>query len=243
MDKKLLSVVIPCYNEEKNIPLIVNRLKELIENRADIEILLVNNGSTDNSKSVLETITNGLDKINIVDVPVNKGYGFGILEGLKDAKGDVLSWTHADMQTDPKDVFKAYDLYLESKDRENKEVFIKGKRKNRNKFDQFFTWGMQVLASIQLKEPLNDINAQPKLFSREFYNSIKEDAPYDFSLDLYFLYHAKKRCRIYEVPVVFADRIHGEAKGGGTFKGKLKLIKRTLLYMSSLKKRIRGNDC
>lgn len=243
MDKKLLSVVIPCYNEEKNIPLIVNRLEELIENRADIEILLVNNGSTDNSKSVLETITNGLDKINIVDVPINKGYGFGILEGLKDAKGDVLSWTHADMQTDPKDVFKAYDLYLESIDRENKEVFIKGKRKNRNKFDQFFTWGMQVLASIQLKEPLNDINAQPKLFSREFYNSIKEDAPYDFSLDLYFLYHAKKRCRIYEVPVVFADRIHGEAKGGGTFKGKLKLIKRTLLYMSSLKKRIRGNDC
>ena len=42
---------------------------------------------------------------------INKGYGFGILQGLAVAEGRILSWTHADLQTDPKDVVLAYELY------------------------------------------------------------------------------------------------------------------------------------
>lgn len=241
MDKNKLSIIIPCYNEEKNIPSIVNRLSEM--NISGIgEVLLVDNGSTDNSNTVLKELTKPFHYIKVVDVPINKGYGYGILEGLKQASGDVLSWTHADMQTDPQDVLKAYDLYSENLTKYNNEIFIKGRRKNRNKFDEFFTWGMQVIASILLKEPLNDINAQPKLFSRKFYESLVTNAPHDFSLDLYFLYHAKKDATIIDFPVYFAKRLHGEAKGGGSFKGKMKLIKRTLLYMLQIKKEITNEN-
>lgn len=242
MENKSLSIVIPCYNEEKNIPLIFEKIQHLVSNRIDTEIILVNNGSTDNSKEVLSNLVAGNKNIKVCDIPVNKGYGYGILQGLLQTNGNILAWTHADMQTDPMDILTAYDLYIESLKNSESDIFIKGKRMNRNKFDDFFTWGMQIIASILLNERLDDINAQPKLFSRKFYKSIADNAPYDFSLDLYFLYHAQKTIGITEIPVIFANREFGEAKGGGTLRGKYKLILRTMKYMIELRKNLRINN-
>ena len=50
-----LSIIIPCYNEEKNIPLILEKFNETID-RDDIEVLLVNNGSTDNSINIMNKL-------------------------------------------------------------------------------------------------------------------------------------------------------------------------------------------
>jgi hypothetical protein len=97
---------------------------------------------------------------------------------------------------------------------------------------------MQVYTNYILGISLNDINAQPKLFSREFYDKIKNNAPLDFSLDLYFLYQAKKIGTIKTIDVLFLKRKFGEAKGGGTLKGKWKLIKRTMAYIQDLKKQL-----
>lgn len=235
MEYKLFSIIIPCYNEEKNIPFLIERIEKIIEKNKKIEVLLVDNGSTDNSKIILEEKLKETDKnIRMVHVSVNKGYGLGILAGLKEAKGDVLSWTHADLQTDVDDALNGLKIYNES----STEIFIKGKRKNRNKLDEIFTFGMQIIATILLKVKLNDINAQPKIFSRNFYDSIKKDAPLDFSIDLYFLYHAEKRRMVVDFPVFFNRRLYGEAKGGGSIKTKIKLIMRTFKYIFELKKKV-----
>jgi len=231
-----LSIVIPCYNEAGNIPLIISRFQEVLGSRPDIEVLLVNNGSKDNSQEVFERELAKVQdsRLRVVNVLVNQGYGFGILSGLKDATGDVLAWSHADMQTDPKDVLTGFDLLTKQSNPD--KVFVKGKRKNRKLAEAFFTWGMQVISTIALKTPLNDINAQPKIFHRDFYNRfLTEGAPYDFSLDLYVLYQAHKhRYTVLEIPVFFNKRMHGEAKGGGSFKTRIKLIKRTWKYIFEL---------
>ncbi len=234
---KKLSITVPCYNEVKNVPLIIEAFKKAVGNRKNIEVILVNNGSTDDSANVFK---NELSKeqnsiFKLVNVEKNQGYGFGILSGLEAASGDVLAWTHADMQTDPADVIKGFDLYSKEN---NEEVFIKGKRKNRAALEFIFTFGMQIIASIALKTYLDDINAQPKIFSKNFYQKfIKNQAPHDFSLDLFVLYIAKKNnLRIKEIEVNFAKRIFGEAKGGGSWKTRIKLIKRTLSYIFELKK-------
>jgi glycosyltransferase involved in cell wall biosynthesis len=242
MDKIMkLSVIIPCYNESENLPLVFSRLKKIVGKRKDIEIILVNNGSTDDSEKVFKKeLTKDKNKIfKLSLVKVNKGYGYGILYGLKNATGDVLSWTHADMQTDPKDVLDAFELYKKQND---KKIFIKGKRKNRALLEFFFTFGMQIVTLSILKIYLNDINAQPKLFSKEFFNKfLKNDAPHDFSLDLYAMYQAKKNgYKILTIPVYFAKRQYGEAKGGGggSWKNRIKLIKRTFRYIFRLKIRL-----
>jgi hypothetical protein len=66
-----------------------------------------------------------------------------------------------------------------------------------------------------------------------------KDYPLDFSLDLYFLVIAKtNNYRIINHEVIMKKRLYGEAKGGGSLKGKIKLIKRTLFYIIELKKKL-----
>jgi glycosyltransferase involved in cell wall biosynthesis len=162
-----LSIIVPCYNEAKNIPFIVAAFIEIIETNSAVEIIFVNNGSTDDSAVVFEQQLQKYTYPNfkLVTVKVNQGYGYGILEGLKNATAPILSWTHADLQTDPKDVLKALRLYLLQP---QQNLLIKGTRRKRNFVDAFFTWGMQVYSNYKLSVRLNDINAQPKLFSRQF---------------------------------------------------------------------------
>ena len=100
------SIIVPCYNEEKNIPLILEKFNNVIKNE-EIEVILVNNGSTDNSAKIFENLLPKFSFARTVLVPVNQGYGYGILQGLKE---DFLGWTDADMQTDPKDVKKSYKV-------------------------------------------------------------------------------------------------------------------------------------
>lgn len=235
----VLSIVVPCYNEAGNIPLIMAKFEELLAKQPQTEILLVNNGSKDNSKDVFEK---ELARVNdprykVVNVEVNQGYGFGILSGLKHATADVMAWTHADMQTDPLDILEAYKVYKANP----KLLLVKGKRLGRPLLDAFFTYGMQVLAGRLLGQPLDDINAQPKLFGREFYlQYLTSNPPYDFSLDLYVLYHASRQGAVATVPVHFGKRKFGEAKGGGSLKTKWKLVKRTWAYMNELSVKLKS---
>ena len=230
---KVLSIIIPCYNEERSIKKLV---KNCIQNINDeVEILLVDNGSTDNT---YQKIINSKIPSNIIPIRIEKniGYGNGILVGLKHAKGEILSWTHADLQTDVSDVIRGYSLY--EKELNNKTCVVKGERKNRNIIDSFFTFSQGVYSSIILKTWLFDINAQPKIFHRTFLEEFKTP-PLDFSLDLFLIYFFKsKKIKVKAFPVYFKKRLYGEAKGGGTLKGKIILIKRTFSYINILRKKI-----
>ncbi len=235
-----LSVIIPCYNEEKNIPHIVAKLKALLRDKPheECEVLLVDNGSTDHSANVFMKVLAGVEEnIKVVTVGKNQGYGHGILYGLAQAKGEYLAWTHADLQTDPADVFKALDIFLLA---EQQPILVKGYRRNRKRGEAFFSWCMALFSSMVLKLRLTEINAQPKLFHRSFYEQIKEQAPLDFSLDLYFLFKAKKQGLILDFPVFFLPRLYGEAKGGSgsSLKTRLKLIRRTLRYILELRSKL-----
>ena len=140
------------------------------------------------------------------------------------------------MQTDPADVLKALEIIDNSSD---KNIYVKGNRKGRPVFDQFFTWGMGVFETLYFKTPMNDINAQPNIFPKNFYESWK-NPPYDFSLDLFAVYTAKKAglC-VVRFPVLFPERIHGESKWNNEgLKSKWKFIKRTLQFSKELKHRL-----
>lgn len=237
-----LSVVIPCYNEEKNIPTVLKNFARSFEGRSDLELVIVDNGSRDESARVIEEETrrHGYGFVRKVRVEKNQGYGFGILAGLKEAWGDLLAWTHADLQTDPADVLKAYRLYLNEAGK-GAGVLVKGFRRNRALSERIFSFGMQTLASLTLGAPLSEINAQPKLFPRALYEAMKHP-PHDFSLDLYLLYAARRLgYKIVTLDVDFKNRLYGEAKGGGgsDFKTRWKLLKRTWQYIFELKDRLR----
>ena len=120
------SLVIPCYNEAANLSSLLDRCKEVIR-CCDMEVILVDNGSTDNSPETLLALLPQHPRCRRVRVEKNQGYGFGVLTGLRAAKGEILGWTHADMQTDPQDALRGLELF----DKHGLGIFVKGRRHGR----------------------------------------------------------------------------------------------------------------
>lgn len=225
------SLVIPCFNEEKNIPLLIERCK-FIGQHDEIELVLVDNGSIDNTANVIKDFQKSLPYLKLVSVKDNLGYGYGILKGLEQSKGEILGWTHADMQTDPQDILKGLELFYKDKT----VNFVKGRRVKRPFKDNFFTIGMSIFESLLLLKPMYDINAQPTMFSRDLFENW-DSPPYDFSLDLYAYYMAmKKGYHIKRFKVFFNDRAFGESNWNISWQAKWKFIMRTIRYSIKLKR-------
>jgi glycosyltransferase involved in cell wall biosynthesis len=233
-----LSVVVPCYNEAGNLERLFGRFAQVVPADLAVEVVFVDNGSTDGSRDALPALLARHRFARGVTVPVNRGYGHGILQGLNASTGAVVGWTHADLQTDPVDVVDCYRAFRDVL--RAGTVVAKGRRIGRPVLDRLFTGGMSLAASAALGARLTDINAQPKLFGRQLLAKLG-DAPGDFSLDLYLLWRARQDgFAIVEHPVRFGVRTQGEAKGGGTLPLKWKLTRRTLAFILDLRRRVRN---
>jgi polyisoprenyl-phosphate glycosyltransferase len=224
----VLTIVIPCYNESKSILTLVGVAAEISKNYP-ITFILVNNGSTDKTREILESKREmGL---KILHLEQNRGYGAGIKAGLKITETEYVGWTHADLQTSLKDLIIPLEMLT------NDRVFIKGNRIYRSATARFFSIGMGCFESLLFRMKLFEINAQPTIF----HSSLMEgwDPPDDFALDLYSYVLAKKmnyeEIRFY---VRFNDRLHGESKWNYSIKSRFKFILRTITYSIKLVGRI-----
>lgn len=228
---KTLSLVIPCYNEEENLPRLIACCAEKLS-QEDIEVIFVDNGSTDKTPDLLANLLADYSNGRSVRVEVNQGYGHGILSGLREAKGEIIGWTHADLQTDPADCIKGLDLFKRS---DKSKIFSKGKRFRRPFRDVLFSWGMSAFELLLLGKFLYDINAQPTLFHKDFFKSW-HNPPHDFSLDLYAYYLAvSQNLKVKRFPVFFGAREAGVGSND-TFEAKLRFSLRAFRFSVKLRK-------
>jgi glycosyltransferase involved in cell wall biosynthesis len=241
--KPTLSIAVPCYNEEKNIPLVLDKFNKAFsdkEFRKKLELILVDNNSKDNTQEVLKKLLKKkeYDFARSVFQP-KPGYGAAIYKGLEAAKGSYVGWTHADLQTDPKDVLTALKILHEMKYPKN--IYVKGKRYGRPIADVLFnTLGMSVFESLVLgKGTYYDINAQPNIFPRSLFEKMKHP-PEDFSFDLYTYYLSKVyNYNMKRFPVYFGKRIFGESAWNTGWKARFKFAKRTIDFTLKLKKQLK----
>ena len=230
----ILSLVIPCYNESKNLPSLIERCADTILSN-DIEVVLVDNGSTDQTSEVIANLLPSHPNMRGVRVPINQGYGYGILTGLRTCTSTYLSWTHADMQTDPADVIRGLEFFEVAENPQ--KLFIKGRRHGRPFGDVVFTVAMSAFEVLLLGQKFWDINAQPTIFHRDFFLSWISP-PSDFSLDLFAYYMAQKtRLNIKRFPVYFSERAHGQSHWNINWKSKMNFIRRTIAFSVALRRR------
>lgn len=226
-----LSLVIPCFNEADTLPALVQTCVTLTE-AVNAEVILVENGSRDRSADVIGGLVAPHERVRAVLLRENAGYGGGILAGLAAARGSIVGWTHADLQTDPMDAARGLALFEQAPN-----SFVKGQRVGRPLKDAVFTWGMTAFELAVLGVGMWDINAQPTLFPRDLYASW-QDPPTDFSLDLYAFHSAvKARLSIRRFPVTFGDRAAGEGNHD-TLAGRLRTVRRTVEYSLKLRRRL-----
>lgn len=225
------SLVIPCYNEAPSIEKLLDRCKPLLDS-GRFEVVLVNNGSTDSTSEIFAALSDFHPALIMVHVETNDGYGNGILAGLRVAKGDVLGWTHADLQADPHDALRGLDIFGDNPE----AVFVKGRRHGRCFTDAIFTAGMSVFETLLLKTCMSDINAQPTMFHKSFFESWQYP-PKDFALDLYAYYLAKKAgLKTKRFPVHFGTREFGTSSWNVSWAAKKNFIKRTVDFSLALRK-------
>ena len=242
MRKIKFSIVIPCYNEKDNIQLLLDRFLESIikfeeDNKfdpAEFELILVDNGSTDGTNDLFKTIDKKYWFCKVVSTRENLGYGGGIKLGLDHCKGEYIGWTHADLQADPEDVLRGFEIC--NNNARSDILYIKGRRRKRKFMDRAFSKGMSLFEFILFLDWYDDINSQPNIFSKSLLEQA-HNAPNDFSLDLFFYYLAKKLCAdIIRFDVLFPDRIYGESKWNSGILSRIKFIARTIAFSIKLKK-------
>lgn len=100
-----LSVVIPLYNEEESLPELISWIEKVMQNnRYSYEVIMIDDGSTDNSWKVIEQIRNSNNNVKGIKFQRNYGKSAALNEGFKAAAGDVVITMDADMQDSPDEI-------------------------------------------------------------------------------------------------------------------------------------------
>lgn len=145
-----ISVVIPCYNSEKSIKIIVEKIVQIMDSNSeyDYEIVLVNDHSLDATWEVLKKIAYNNKRITAIDLSKNYGQHSAIMAGYREVTGDYIIGMDDDGEHDPKDIFKLVDKLKEGYDYVCAEY-----EENRSKFRNFGTMMNNKMAEILIDKP------------------------------------------------------------------------------------------
>ncbi len=202
----MLTAIIPIYNEAENLPSLLISLQEQIY-KYDLKIIFVNDGSTDNSKSLLNEVNN--TNIVCVNHSRNRGYGAAIKTGIKAAKTQYCVTIDGDGQHDLDDINKLF-MAIEM---ENADLVV-GNRKGKgsSRFRNLGKWIIKKITSFFIKIDVEDLNSGMKLYRTEVAKSLLKWAPNDmaFSETIVLLY-SHFRYKITEVEINIYQRETGES--------------------------------
>lgn len=211
MIKPSLSVFFPVYNEEATLKHVVKSAVEVLKkSKARWEIIIINDGSTDNSKAIATGLAIKYANIRVVSQN-NEGYGSALMTGFAEAKNDLIVYTDSDGQFD----FRQLERFLLAA---RNAAAVWGYREKRN--DPFFrsilskTWLVSLRMLFGLK--LRDVNCGFKLVKRTAYTQIKPlTSKRGGMINAELAIKLKEKgFKISEVGVVHFPRQSGVATGG-----------------------------
>ena len=207
-------LVIPLFNEGNNIERLMETLDQSgLPNRGLREVILINNGSTDNTSGLISSLATKHPWIQTVQLKENLNYGGGIFEGFQHCKADVLSYIPGDLQVHPEDLEKVWDVYQRASDYGiRRTIFVKGRRTIRKDplSTQFVSKVYTFLVNFILNLRVQDVNGLPKMFHRDLLNFLPHEKMRTFVFDAQLLLTAReKSSEIIEVPVTFHARREG----------------------------------
>jgi glycosyltransferase involved in cell wall biosynthesis len=160
MDNKLISIVVPCYNEEETLHILYQELNKVTESMGeyDFEYVFINDGSKDQTLSVLKNLSEETPKVKYVSFSRNFGKEAALLAGLSYAKGDIVATMDADMQ-DPPALLPELVGYVESGQYDNaatRRVTRKGEPVIRSFFARSFYKLMRHMTDINIVDGARD---------------------------------------------------------------------------------------
>lgn len=212
LKRKTLSIVVPVFNEEKTVGSLVKKVLSVKLIGIQKEIILVNDGSSDNTQKELKKLKQ--KNIRVFTHRQNQGKGAAIRTGIKEAKGDVLVIQDADLEYDPEDYLKLLEPILQNKaDVVYGSRFIGGAPHRVLYFWHSVGNSLLTLFSNALTNlNLTDMETCYKMFTKVVAQKLvlQENR---FGIEPEFTAKISKlKCRVYEVGVSYAGRSYVEGK-------------------------------
>ena len=204
-----LSVIIPVYNEAKNIEEILNRVQtQQLAN----EIIIVDDNSQDGTRDILKRLDRK-ENIRVILQEKNQGKGAAVVAGMKAAKGDVLLIQDADLEYDPRD----YPALLQPIKEGLADVvygsrFLGAAHRVAMFWHQVANKLLTFLTNILYDSILTDMETGYKVFRREVIeNMIIRSKRFNFEPE-FTAKILKRKYRIFEVPITFNPRDYSDGK-------------------------------
>ncbi len=216
-----LSIVIPAYNEEKNVKILYNELnKVLIDFGKDYEIIFVDDGSQDNTLGELKKISASDPKLKIINFVYNFGQTAAMSAGIKNAGGEIIILMDSDLQNDPVDIPKLLEKINEGYD------VVSGWRKDRK--DKLISrrvpswianWFIKFITGVKI----HDYGCTMKAYRRALIQGLSLYGEMHRFIPAYAQWYGSK---VAEIEVNHRPRIHGKTNYtlSRTFKVILDLI-------------------
>lgn len=215
----MLSLIIPCYNEEGAIEDIVKRCNAVL--RDEDEIIVVNDGSTDRTAEILENID--IDRLKVVSHKKNTGNGASIMAGVSNSRGEWIATIDADGTYYPEEIPKLYQLALT----DNVDI-VTGLRKSLMYGPFFHTKARNLLRKLSefaAGQKIADVNSGLKIVRKEVIERYRKYIPKRFSPHIVLTICAgRDGCKIQYVPIQYGVRI-GSSKLSSGIRGPANFIK------------------
>jgi len=204
-----LSVIVPIYNERNTVAEIVRRMRS-VELDVDLEVVLVDDGSTDGTREVLGQLTDST--VRVVYHENNKGKGAAIRSGLAQVTGDLVLIQDADLEYDPEDWPKLLAPVLRGKAQVVYGSRFTGERRNMLFLHWIGNRFLSLVTNILYNTTLSDMETCYKLFDRRVLADINlRSSRFDFEPEVTAKV-LRRGIRIYEVPISYAGREFDEGK-------------------------------
>ncbi len=169
----LLSVIIPCYNEEEVIEETYKRLKNVLEqNKIHYELIFINDGSFDNTLSILEDLSIKDNKVKIISFSRNFGHQPAVCAGIEHCMGNYAIIIDADLQ-DPPEVIP-HMLELAKKEKANVVYGVRKKRKGETLFKRLTAWIFYKIINKLSDVPLPENTGDFRLIDKKIIESFKK---------------------------------------------------------------------
>ena len=216
-----LSIVVPCYNEEKTLLTCINRVLAIKDDDLMLEIIIVDDCSTDGSLIIAKELESTHPEVKVVEHPVNKGKGAALRTGFSQANGDFVAIQDADLEYDPMDLRRLIRPLLAGR----ADVVIGSRFLSYGEHRVLYFWHylgnrfLTFLSNMFTDLNLTDMESCYKIFNKRIIDkvAIQEDR---FGFEPEIIAHiAHMGVSIYEMGISYHGRTYSEGKKIGVKDG------------------------